>query len=90
MDSIKDIIPRVIAPLSKGQANPSDIMADWKRLSGGGETSSVNSMKDGCLTIHVDCGARLMKMRMQEGEYLKDMQKNNPQIRAIKFKVGKI
>ena len=90
MDAIKDIIPRVIAPLSKGEANPSDIAKQWDRVSGGGKTSSVAAFKDGCLTVHVDCSARVVKMNLRKADYLEELSGKHPQIKSIRFKVGKI
>ncbi len=89
MDSIKDIIPRVIAPLGQGQASPSDIAGEWQRLSGG-KTSSAASFKDGTLTIHVDCGARAVKMNAEKARYVEELNKKSLGVKIIKFKVGKV
>ena len=90
MDAIKDIIPRVIAPLAEGRSKSADIAQEWRRISGGGKNSSVTAFKDGCLTVHVDCGARLVKMNLNKADYLDELKSKNPQIKDIRFKVGKI
>jgi len=93
MDAIKNIIPRVIAPLAGGKAASSDIAQQWERMAGGrsmAKTSGIASFKDGILTIHVDCSARLVKMNLSKADYLDGMQSKNPQVKDIRFKVGKI
>ena len=90
MDAIKDIIPRIIAPLSKGQSNSVDIVSAWNRIYGNDKGSSVVELKDGCLIVHVDCSARLVKMNMQKMEYLEELKTKYPLIKDIRFKVGKI
>jgi hypothetical protein len=89
MDSIKDIIPRIIAPLSQGQANAMNVGEAWKRLYGGDKGSSAVGYKEGCLTVHVDCAARLVKMNLNKAEYLEELKKRYPQMTNIRFKVGK-
>ncbi len=90
MDSLKDIIPRVIAPLSRKEANPSDLAQTWQRVSGGGKTSTVVAFKDGILTVHVDCSARMVKMNSLKEQYLEELSGKHPQIKNIRFKVGKV
>ena len=90
MDAIKDIIPRVIAPLAEGRLRTTDIAQEWRRIAGAGKNSGVAAFKDGCLTVHVDCGARLVTMNLNKADYLDEMQSKNPQVKDIRFKVGKI
>ncbi len=90
MDAIKDIIPHVIAPLSAGQARAEGIAELWQRLSGDSRKSSVASFKEGVLVVHVDCSARLVKMNQSKPEYLEDLKAKNPNVKDIRFKVGKI
>jgi hypothetical protein len=90
MDAIKDIIPRVIGPLGDGRATPSQIAQQWQRLSGAHKATSIASLKQGCLTIHVDCSARLVKMNADKDEYLAKLRQNHPEITEIRFKVGKV
>ena len=89
MDTIKDIIPRVMGPLSSGKANHAGIAQEWERLSGGAN-SAVAAFKDGCLIVHVDCGARVVKMNLNKKDYLESLNRKNFQIKEIRFKVGKI
>ena len=90
MDTIKDIIARVIEPLSSGRNRPHDIGHQWQRLAGGTKTSAAVELKDGILTVHVDCAARLVKFNGLKEQYLEEMQSKNPGITNIRFKVGKI
>lgn len=90
MNTIKDIIPKVIGSLSQGKPGAPGIAEEWQRLSGGGKTSSVFELKDGCLTVHVDCSARLVKMNAQRQEFLEALSQKHPEIKNIRFKVGKI
>ena len=90
MDAIKDIIPRVIAPLSAGKTNPSGIAQSWRRLCSDPKTSGIAGLKDGCLTVHVDCSARMVKMNMAKADYLDELKSKHPEVKDIKFKVGKI
>lgn len=89
MENIKDIIPKVIAPLSEGKMGLGGIVEAWQRL-GTPKTSSVEALKDGCLTIHVDSAARRVRMELEKDEYLRVLNKTHPEIKAIRFKVGKI
>ena len=90
MDAIKDIIPRVIAPLSNGQTSQMDMVEAWKRLAGTNKGTSLAGFKDGCLTVNVDCAARLVKMNAQKADYLDDLKAKLPQVKDIRFKVGKV
>ena len=90
MDTIKDIISRVIAPLAAGQSQTDGIAQQWRRIYGEGKQSSVASFKDGVLIVHVDCAARLVKMNLSKLEYLEELKLKNPMTKAIRFKVGKI
>jgi len=90
MDAIKDIIARVIGPLADGKSANSDIAQSWQRIAGAGKASSVAGFKDGILTVHVDCSARLVKMNLNKADYLDEIRSKNPQVKDIRFKVGKI
>ena len=83
MDSIKDIIPRVIAPLAAGKADFAGIVRQWPG-------TSIAAFKDGLLTVHVDCAARAVRLGQGKAKYLEALQKKNPQIKDIRFKVGRI
>lgn len=90
MDSIKDIIPRVIGPLSKKEGQPTDMVEAWQRLSGHAKTSCIAGYKDGQLIIHVDSATRMMALNGQKQDYLDDLRSKWPEIKDIRFKVGKI
>ena len=88
MDAIKNIIPRVIAPLADGKSVSGDIAQHWLRVAGAG--TGIASFKDGILTVHTDCSARLVKMKLNKSDYLDEMHSKNPQVKDILFRVGKI
>ncbi len=90
MDAIGDIIPRVIAPLAQGNLNPTGLAQMWERLYGKTEGAAAAEFKDGCLTVHVDCSARLVRMNAQKANYLAELSQKNPKIKALRFKVGKV
>ncbi len=90
MDTIKDIIQRVIAPLAEGKGNSSDVAESWARLAGEKNKTCITGFKEGCLFINVDCSARLVKMNLNKSDYLDAMKSKNPLIKDIRFKVGKI
>ena len=90
MNSIKDIIPHVIAPLSRGSQSLTEIGQWWLRHYGEGKKTVAIAVKDGTLTVHVDCAGRRFKMEQERGEYLKHVQTCFPNMQRIIFKVGKI
>ncbi len=90
MDSIKDIIPHVIAPLSRGSQAPSDVGLWWQRHYGYAKKTAAVGLKEGTLTIHVDCAARRVKMEMERNDYLKHVRSVFPAVEKIYFKVGRI
>lgn len=90
MESIKNIIPQVIKPLSSGNGGQASVADLWHRLYGPEKTTSVVEFKDGCLTVHVDCSARLVKLNLNKTLYLEELSRKNPDIKNIRFKVGKI
>jgi hypothetical protein len=90
VDTIKDIISRVMGPMASGQGGQDGIAGQWQRLSGNSKTSSVAGCKDGVLTVHVDCAARVMKLNLDKERFIQEMSKNHPEIKNIKFKVGRI
>jgi hypothetical protein len=90
MNSIKDIIPQVIAPLSSGNQTPAQVGTWWQRHYGSNKKTSVVSLKEGTLTVHVDCAHRRVKMELERDDYLKHVQSCFPSVLKIYFKVGKI
>ncbi len=90
MNSIKDIIPQVIAPLSRGNQAASEVGVWWQRHYGGDRKTSAVSLKEGTLTVHVDSAHRRVKMELENNEYLKHVQTSFPSVSKIYFKVGKI
>ena len=90
MDSIKDIIPQVIRPLSRGNHVAREVGTWWQRHYGEARKTSVVSLKEGTLTVHVDSAHRRVKMTLECDEYLKHVQSCFPKVEKIYFKVGKI
>lgn len=90
MDAIKDIIPRVIAPLSEGKTQSMDIAERWQRACGDGKNARAVSFKDGILTVHVDCSARIVHMNTYKADYTAKLNQEEPKVKDIRFKVGKI
>ncbi len=89
MDTIKDIIPHIIGRLSDGKTQSIDIVQEWQLLCGA-DTSSVVSLKEGCLTVNVDCSARAVQWNTRKQEFLQELNKKDFQIKNIRFKVGKL
>jgi hypothetical protein len=90
MDAIKDIIPRVIAPLADGKSNSADVARAWQMLGEEVKKSSAQAFKDGCLIVHVDSAARVVRMNLNKQSYLKALNAKKLNIKDIRFKVGKI
>ncbi len=89
MAAIKDIINQVIGDMS-GAAGTSnkDLSRVWQELSGQG--TSMAEFKDGMATVHVDSAVRVVHLNARRGELLKALQERCPQVKQLKFKVGKI
>ena len=101
MAAIKDIIARVIhdmsAPLAgsrKGTLSPRDftsrkeLAALWQGICPQG--TQVVDLKEGVVLIHVDSSARLVHLNARRSALLKTIQAQCPQVKDLRFKVGKI
>ena len=94
MDSIKDIIPRVVEQMarSRGQhaGGPGSLEQVWQSVLGEQELKHValRGQRDGNVLVTVDSPARLYHLRMRKAKILKQLQEKIPEIKDIVFKVG--
>jgi len=88
MDPIKNIVSSVIGQMASGQgAAFADIQTVWTKVSKD-QGSRVADVKDGCVTIMADSSMRLVRLNLNRGSLLKELQKEFPSIKKINFKVG--
>ena len=93
MDKIKDIVHDVIKKISsKKPEEQIQLQEIWKRIvgEGGQRHAAIHGFHDGILTIHVDSSIWLFQMSMKKKKFLKEIQKTNPDIKQIIFKIGKV
>ena len=89
MAAIKDIIAQVIGDMSGTSAvSRKDLSALWQDICPGG--SAIVDIKEGAVIIHVDSSARLVHLNARRTALLKAVQEKCPQVKQLKFKVGKI
>ena len=86
MAAIKDIIANVIHDMSAGSRK--DLAALWQEICPQG--TQVADLKEGIALIHVDSSARLVHLNARRSALLKTVQARCPQVKELKFKVGKV
>ena len=86
MAAIKDIIANVIQDMSAGSRK--DLAALWQSICPQG--TQVVDLKEGVALIHVDSSARLVHLNARRSALLKTVQAQCPQVKDLRFKVGKI
>ena len=86
MAAIKDIIANVIHDMSAGSRK--DLAALWQGICPQG--TQVVDLKEGVALIHVDSSARLVHLNARRSVLLKTIQAQFPQVKDLRFKVGKI
>ena len=86
MAAIKDIIANVIHDMSAGPRR--DLAALWQEICPQG--TQVVDLREGVALIHVDSSARLVHLNARRGALLKTIQAQCPQVKQLRFKVGKI
>ncbi len=86
MAAIKDIIANVIHDMSAGSRK--DLAALWQGICPQG--TRVVDLKEGIALIHVDSSARLVHLNARRSVLLKTVQSQFPQVKDLRFKVGKI
>ena len=86
MAAIKDIIPDVIRGLSTDARV--DLAVVWQQLCPRG--AAVVDFKEGKALVHVDSSARLVHLNARRAQLLKAVQAKCPQVKELRFKVGKI
>ena len=89
MAAIKDIIAQVIGDMSGTSAvSRKDLAAAWRGICPDG--AAVVDLKEGAAVIHVDSALRLAHLNARRASLLKEVQSKCPQVRQLKFKVGKV
>ncbi len=86
MAAIKDIIANVIHDMSAGSRK--DLAALWQGICPQG--TQVVDFKEGVALIHVDSSARLVHLNARRSVLLTTIQSQFPQVKDLRFKVGKI
>ena len=89
MAAIKDIIAQVIGNMSGTVAvSRKDLGAAWHDICPNG--AAVVDLKEGAAIIHVDSAVRMAYLNARRASLLKEVQSKCPQVKELKFKVGKI
>ena len=89
MAAIKDIIAQVIGDMSGTAAvSRKDLAAIWQDICPKG--AAVVDLKEGAAIIHVDSALRLAHFNARRASLLKEVQAKCPQVKQLRFKVGKI
>ena len=89
MAAIKDIIAQIIGDMSGTAAvSRKDLAALWQGICPNG--TAVVDLKEGAAIIHVDSAVRMAYLNARRASLLKEVQSKCPQVRQLKFKVGKI
>lgn len=90
--TFKDILPSVIENLSRQNIQDHTCLDKlWKEiLKADADKAVIYGIKEGTLLVTVDCGARLFQMRMRKQTLLTKIQKTQPDIKNIIFRIGKV
>ncbi len=89
MAVIKDIIAQVIGDMSgTSGVSRKDLAAVWQGLCPHG--AAVVDLKEGAAVIHVDSAVRLAHLNARRTSLLKAVQAKCPQVKQLKFRVGRI
>ncbi len=93
MDNIKDIIQDVIGKMAQ-QEPQANIKVEriWKNILEEQELkhTKIVGMKEGNIFAHVDSPAWLYQMRIRRSKILERLKDEIPDIKSIRFKIGKI
>ena len=93
MDKIKDIVHDVLEKISsKKPGEQIQLQETWKRMvgEGGQRHAAIHGFRDGVLSIHVDSSIWLFQMSLKKKTFLNELQKKNPDIKQVVFKIGKV
>ena len=93
MESIKDIIPQVIEQLTiRKPDDQNKIQRIWQNIIDAkmAQHSMLLDFSDGILTVAVDSSVRLYQMNLNKKRILEQLQDEIPDIKNIKFKIGKV
>lgn len=94
MDSIKDIIPRVVEKMVRSRnrqaGGPGALEQVWQDILEKQELrhTMLGGQRDGNLLVFVDSPARAYHLRMGKARILKQLQEKIPEIKDIIFKVS--
>lgn len=94
MDSIKDIIPRVVENMVRSRdqrtGDPGALEKAWQDILEKPELKHTKLVgpRDGNLLVLVDSPAWLYHLRMRKAKILKQLLEKMPEIKEITFKVG--
>lgn len=91
MDSIKDIIPKVVEKIIRQRAGEQGALEQaWLDVLEKQDIKHVKlgGLRDGNLLVSVDSPARAYHLRMRKAKILKQLQEKIPGIKDIMFKVG--
>jgi len=93
MDNIEDIVKGVIRKIAENQPETNDkIDRVWSSVLEDNEQkhTRLSGIKDGTLLVYVDSPTWLYQMKLRRGKLLKMLGEELPEIRDIRFKIGKI
>ena len=93
MDNIKDIVNTVIGNIAQQRPDEHNKAERiWKNVLTEKESkhTKIEGLKDGCLFVYVDSPVWLYQMRIRQTKVLKQLKEEMPQIKYIRFKMGKI
>lgn len=94
MDSIKDIIPRVVEDMARSRdhrtGDPGALQRAWQDILEKSELKHTKLVgpRNGNLLVSVDSPAWLYHLRMRKAKILKKLREKMPEIKEITLKVG--
>lgn len=93
MDSIKDIVPKVVKNISEQKPEAQDdVLNTWQHSVDKKtfEHTRVVGIKKGKLLVFTDSPVRLFDLTLQRAKILKQMQEKIPELQEIVFRIGKV
>ena len=93
MENITDIIKKVIGGMNVTKNGAGDSIEEtWKKVLTGEESMHVNfiGIKDNVIFACVDSPAWMYQMKIKKYKILEKLKKENPGIKNISFKIGKV
>ena len=93
MDDIKDIINKVIGDIAEKKPDiHNKVDRIWQNLLNKKELKHTKlvGINEGTLSVHVDSPAWLYQMRIRQTKIIKQLKEDAPDIKYIRFKIGKV